>query len=377
MRKARRQIKRHGTGKVSSLPKATLGRRNASARPERKKLLLSFGAGAFFGIAATIVSFFIIPSAQRIQTEPEPPKIILSAPEAELPSFPKVFIAEEPLPEDAVIDDFDMLSEIGELPSYPVIRLDKPLELANKNLWKKYAVKVGKLPPNAPKIALIIDDLGIDKKRSAKIINLPAPLTASFISYAGNLEAQINKAKKTGKEIMLHIPMEAESTIDTGPGVLTTAMSASEIADALQKSLPEKLLKQGIVGVNNHMGSKFTKNPDSVRAFMKAYAAYGLLFIDSRTASGSSAVSIADAMGIAAAGRNVFIDNKDNVDYILGQLRILEKSARKNGTAIGIGHPHDGTIKALEIWLPTLADKGIFLVPTSYIVQQRISAKPK
>lgn len=362
------------------MPNKTTARKklpSSKPRPEQKKLLFAFATGAAVGIAATIFSFVLLPLKNEVSVDPKATAVVLETSEISLPEFPKVFIAEEPLPEDAVSDTEEAKADLdsGVLPAYPVVKITKPVVTKAKSLWPDFAVKVAKLPKDAPKIAIIIDDLGIDKKRTAKIIALPAPITASFITYAGGLPKQITKAKENGKEIMLHIPMEARSGVDTGPDALTTAMSAEEIAAALKKNLSPELLAQGVVGVNNHMGSKFTKNPESVRAFMKAYAPYQRLFIDSRTAPGSSAVSIADSLGVAAAGRNVFIDNKDDVSYILGQLHILEKSARRNGMAIGIGHPHDGTIKALAEWLPTLAEKGIYLVPVSYIVKERLAAK--
>ena len=45
--------------------------------------------------------------------------------------------------------------------------------------------------------------------------------------------------------------------------------------------------------------------------------------------------------------------------------------------AIGIGHPHDGTIAALAEWLPTLEAKGFAVVPVSTIVERRMQARPR
>ena len=74
------------------------------------------------------------------------------------------------------------------------------------NNWEQYAVKTGVIPKNAPLVAVIIDDLGIDKKRTSKIIELPAPLTVSFITYANKLEKQIKQAitaRKQGQHTLL------------------------------------------------------------------------------------------------------------------------------------------------------------------------------
>ncbi len=52
-------------------------------------------------------------------------------------------------------------------------------ELANT--WRKNAVKLAELPPG-PQIAIVIDDAGLDRKRTAAAINLPGPLTIAFLT---------------------------------------------------------------------------------------------------------------------------------------------------------------------------------------------------
>ena len=69
------------------------------------------------------------------------------------------------------------------------------------------------------------------------------------------------------------------------------------------------------------------------------------------------------------AARNVFIDNEQSVGAVLTQLHKAEAHARRHGSAIAIGHPHDATIEALGQWLPGLDAKGFVLVPVSAIVR--------
>lgn len=376
MVKIRKQDMERRRNKRKSIPRKDFLKVEQPRSIEKQKLIFSFSCGVFLGICATIFSFFIFP-LEGSKEDSNQAVMILEAGEVNIPEFPKVFIAEEALPEGASSDE-ELSKEIvsEKIPSYPVIKKDLPKEgVSKKEVWQDFAVKVSNVPASAPKVAIIIDDLGIDKKRTLKIIELSGAITTSFITYANNLPKQIKEAKKNGKEIMLHIPMEAQSSVDTGPQSLTTHMSALEVSEVLKKNLSSDLLSQGVVGVNNHMGSKFTKDMKSMKHFMKAYSSYGLFFIDSRTIPGSLGVSIADSMGVATAGRNVFIDNKDEVSYILGQLHLLEQEARKRGFAIGIGHPHDGTIKALQEWIPSLSSKGIYLVPVSYIVKERLATK--
>lgn len=63
------------------------------------------------------------------------------------------------------------------------------------------------------------------------------------------------------------------------------------------------------------------------------------------------------------------MDNENNVPYILKQLAIAERIARRNGYAVAIGHPKTGTYQALKEWLPTLEEKNIRLTHLSEVVE--------
>ena len=215
-----------------------------------------------------------------------------------------------------------------------------------------------------PLIAIVIDDMGISPKRTAEIIDIKAPLTASFLTYGRNLETQIQKAKNSGHEIMLHVPMEAQTTKDVAPDVLTTRMSQQEISERLQKMLQKF---PNINGINNHMGSKMTENEQKMAAVMEVLKQHRLFFLDSKTSAKSKAQEAALQYGVAYAQRHVFLDNLNDKNYILKQLQQMKSLAQKNGYAIAIGHPKTQTVLALKEWLPKNQD--IQLVPLSHIVK--------
>src|SRR5690606_36224555 len=117
-----------------------------------------------------------------------------------------------------------------------------------------------------------------------------------------------------------------------------------------------------------HMGSRFTADVAGVDVVMADLNARGLLFLDSRTSKETVAFDRARARGVPAASRQVFLDGTQTREWVEGQIRELEGRALQDGHAIAIGHPHDVTLDALEAWLPTLAAKGIQLVPVSAMV---------
>lgn len=264
-------------------------------------------------------------------------------------------------------------SSSGLAPVSPASNLAKIKQHTSPNTWEKNAVKTIELPSGYPIIAIIIDDMGIDKVHTKAILDIPAPLTVSFITYASDLRYWGDYARSTGKEIMLHIPMQpSNASVDSGPNTLTTSMKRQDIQRVLQDTVFPLLSTLKPAGANNHMGSKFTADKVLMSYFMETFSSYGLYFIDSLTSKDSSGLLAADTYGIPAASRNVFLDNTDDFSYVMNQLSLLEKAARKHGFAIGIGHPHVSTIQALNVWVNTLGDKGLYLVPTSAIIRARL-----
>jgi len=239
--------------------------------------------------------------------------------------------------------------------------------------WKRYAL-AAPATGGKPMIALIIDDMGVDKKRSEKILQLPGPLTISLMSYADDLGRLSDEARRQGDELMMHVPMEPMAEgVDPGPGALLTSLSGDEIRKRFSDDLDRF---SGYVGINNHMGSKFTAYEPGMTLVMEELRRRGLLFIDSLTTERSVGLEMARRYGVPTAGRNVFLDNAGDLISVDLQLSRTEEVARKKGNVIAIGHPRDATIKALEAWLPSLEKKGFVLVPVTAVVRARMAEPP-
>ena len=215
-------------------------------------------------------------------------------------------------------------------------------------------------------VVIVVDDMGISLKRTAEITSLKAPITSSFLTYGRKLDEQIEASAKSGHEIMVHIPMEAQNAVDVAPDVLTTQMSLSEIKDNLLEMLKKF---KNIKGINNHMGSKLTEDYGRMKTVMEVLKEQGLYFLDSKTSPKSKAEMAAKDSGIAYAHRHIFLDNQNDKAYILGQLSKVERLANKNGYAIAIGHPKTQTYAALKEWLPTVDKKGIKIIPLSETIK--------
>ncbi|HCN46525.1 MAG TPA: hypothetical protein DIT18_13440, partial [Pseudomonas sp.] len=96
-----------------------------------------------------------------------------------------------------------------------------------------------------------------------------------------------------------------------------------------------------------------------------------LFFVDSRTSAATVAAAKAQALGLASLSRDVFLDDVRTTEAIAGQLRIAVEMARKQGTAVVIGHPYPQTLEVLERELPRLKAQGVELIGLRQMIGER------
>ena len=240
----------------------------------------------------------------------------------------------------------------------------QPAAAAIEPAWQRFAVAHA-LTDSRPIIAIVLDDMGLDRHNAARAIGLRAPLTLAFMSYADDLDRQIAVARESGHEIMLHVPMEpVDAHEDPGPNVLLLDHDEAELRRRLNWVLDRA---EGYVGVNNHMGSRFTRDEAAMGIVMAALERRGLAFLDSRTTNESVAEIMADRFSVPVISRDVFLDNEPAPDKIEAQLARVEEIARRQGHAVAIGHPRAATLDILERWLATIEARGFHLAPMSAI----------
>ena len=220
-----------------------------------------------------------------------------------------------------------------------------------------------------PLIAVVIDDMGINQKRTLDIISIQAPLTSSFLTYGKNLKSLAEQAKQSGHEIMIHAPMEPKVDASLAPDTLKTDMSKEEIEEMFLAMLG-KFENVDVKGINNHMGSKFTEDKERLGYIIDILKTQNMFFLDSKTTSVSKGKELTDEKNVAFASRDIFLDNENNYEYIFLQLTKAEKIAEKKGFAIAICHPKSNTYPALKDWVETLKDKNIKLVHISEIIKE-------
>ncbi len=221
------------------------------------------------------------------------------------------------------------------------------------------------------KVAIIVDDLGINKDTVDKILKIPVPLSFSILPNLPYSKYAAEKAYEKVLDVLLHLPMEPWDLDGANPGdnALLVSSTKEEISSRLNKSLSAV---PHIKGINNHMGSRFTENRDLMRFVLQRIGEKGLFFIDSRTSALSIGFEVAKELGLKAAARDVFLDDVDSVLHSDGsqfkeQFEKLVKISKENGWAVGICHPYPETIENLAQAISEVKDE-VEIVPISEVV---------
>jgi len=251
---------------------------------------------------------------------------------------------------------------------YPVTSTPKPD-------WLIEAMRVAKTSPPPPiharpVIAICIDDMGEDLAGTDKAMALPREVALSFLPYAETTPFLAEAASRKGHLVLAHVPMQALNGRDPGPMGLKPGMDGQEIARRLGWNLSRV---PGLVGINNHEGSRFTADAALLAPVMATLRARHLFFFDSRTGPQSAVGAAARAAGVMTAPRDVFLDDDPRAAAVSAELEMLAREAKRTGVAIAIGHPHDVTLKLLAAWLAQ--DHGVTLVPLDEAIRLKAGRK--
>jgi len=216
-----------------------------------------------------------------------------------------------------------------------------------------------------PRIAIVIDDLG-NSRFQQRFAELPGPLTLALLPHTPFAERMATRAHETGKEVIIHMPMQAGSNLDAGTGMLSTDDDKAEFIMLMEQAFLQ--LPQA-VGMNNHMGSRLTALIEPMQWVMEQLALRNFYFLDSRTTAATQAEQVARQFGLPVARRHIFLDNNPQPSEIASRWDDFIAHAHKHGEAIAIAHPHRTTYEFLQLTLPKLSEYGVELVFASSLAE--------
>ncbi len=226
------------------------------------------------------------------------------------------------------------------------------------------------LPPINGKVkarlAVVIDDFGYAGEPIGAFTGMGRPVTMAVLPNHPFSHEAANRGKAAGQQVILHLPMEplhggSSEQLYIGPG-----QSDAEIRDAAQRLIRAV---PGIIGVNNHQGSKATSDRRTMNVVMNLLRQQGLFFIDSRTTGQSVALEAARQAGVNSGENELFLDNEDDVAAVKRQLRTAQGMALRQGNLIVIGHARMNTARALKEMLSEFDSSGVQLVFASALLK--------
>jgi polysaccharide deacetylase 2 family uncharacterized protein YibQ len=340
---------------------------------DRKIFMLSFAAGFVVLLAGALLLPTFIPAEKPVATEPRavaaPPE---QTKEAEAQPAPKGNYSERENKAVATNDGFANES----LGPAPVDALEEPYKQGHlprisedgRKPWFLYSRPFDKNDPR-PRIALVIADLGLSRFVSDwTIAELPGAVTLVFSSAATAVDAWMARARESGHETLLSIPMEPLDypASDPGPGTLLVKNNVTTNMDRLKENM---IKGRGYVGLTTLDGSRMMTSPRHLQPLIDEFKSRGLLFLDAQLTDHSSAYSLAKNIGAPAVNADFSIRDDMGTEALSAHLQQIEATATKNKKCVVLIAPSPLVLRQLAAWISGLAQKGFVLAPITSMAE--------
>lgn len=212
------------------------------------------------------------------------------------------------------------------------------------------------------RIAIVVAGLGLSQTGTQKAIQtLPPEVTLAFAAPGNSLSRWMQEGRRRGHEVLLQVPFEPFDypANNPGPDTLLVSKGAAANLDSLHKAMARM---SSYTGVMNYMGARFLSDTKALEPVMRDIGKRGLVFLDDGSSARSQTGPLAKTLGVAHAFGDLQIDGTVSTDAILKKLDELERIARRNGTAIGIGFAFDETVEAITRWSEEAQGRGVEIV---------------
>jgi polysaccharide deacetylase 2 family uncharacterized protein YibQ len=229
-------------------------------------------------------------------------------------------------------------------------------------------------------LAIVIDDVGRELHVFEKLTSVRYRLTFGVLpgaDYSAGVQLRLNDDRRRYREILLHMPMEPLErarmfdVVESSEVFLLRSDSPEQLRAKLEDALQRV---PTAVGINNHMGSALSADPDAMNAIMPVLAERKLFLLDSRTTASTAAEDAAREHQVPVLVRHVFLDNEVTEEAIARQLdRAAEMSLEH--PVVAIGHPSVELHAVLERDLDTLYERKIVVYPLSWLLTSRGSGR--
>ncbi len=378
------------------LHKRSLSQRLWQARPSAivtayAVVLMVFASGGAWlvrqplPLAGEPVVALQIPAVEKIQTAkvevvPEEPAVAVETTSSEQLDIQTAATDQAPSPKGQKVVKLDkyvtiisnshqsltkapVVANVEESPQGPLPRIaangKRPSEIYAKS------AAMNDIYSDQPKIVIILGGMGLNEKLTKRAISdLPSTITFAFAPYGNNLQAQVDRARDNGHEVLLQLPLEPVGYPASNPGPKTLLADADAATN--QDSLYWHMSRfSGYAGVINYMGGRFLAAPNAIKPLLIELRKRGLAFFEDGSLPLSATDQVASSLNIPVRHGQGVIDASPDAQSITAALNALEEQAKQGGIAIGTGSGLDITIDTVKDWAKEAETRGVIILPAT------------
>ncbi|MBQ3493782.1 MAG: divergent polysaccharide deacetylase family protein [Clostridia bacterium] len=224
-------------------------------------------------------------------------------------------------------------------------------------------------------MAIVIDDFGgYNRNGVENMLSLDIPLTCAIMPGCENTEQDAISAHQNGHEVILHMPMEAHTSLPEewyGRIYIKNNDSPSVARQKVEDCLS---LVPYVKGLNIHIGSGVSKNKEIMNQVMQGAKQKGMYFCDSKTVENSICEQCAKDNQTDFVARDEFLEQTHNANYYHAKQMLLKgaKQAKEKGYSVVIGHVGAeggmSTYNAIKDSIYEIQELGVEIVPLSKVV---------
>lgn len=222
-------------------------------------------------------------------------------------------------------------------------------------------------PCSRPCVAVAVTGLGLASEITTRALALPPPVGLSFSPYAADLADWAAKVAAAGHPRLLDLPLQPVRYPEDDAGPLTLLSGAAPTAlDELMTALLADA--EGSLGVLAGAGA-FAGEPRRFGPIAAALRARGLALFElapGKLGEVAAETPLAYATAIAP-------DVEGGLAAIERALGAAEAEALRQGRAMAAVPPLPAALDRLAAWIPSLAGKGLTLVPPSAILSKNVA----
>ncbi len=217
-------------------------------------------------------------------------------------------------------------------------------------------------------IAIIIGGLGLNASLTQRAITeLPGEVTLSFAATAPNLQHWIDRARASGHEVLIEIPLQS-----TGykPQAIATDYTLTQAGPHSKniRNLDYLLSRaQGYFAVTNYGGEVLIKDQAALLPIFKHLQTSGLAFIYDGAMPDSILAPLAQKLQLPFTAAHGLLDATTH-DRKSVRMRITNLNTSGTKIAIGMGFSYAGTIDGVKNWLLD-TKTSVKLAPISYALK--------